>query len=259
MLTGNLGTFIRQKARNGIRPLRNLERRAKRRHVLVGYPMEPISFSKEEIDAYFSGDTIVCLLCGKKYKRLAIHLPAIHGKTENEYKGMFGLPWSRGLTSATSRQNYAASVFKQLDDGTRVLPVATNWRKGKKRASEFIKKVRLNNLSIKEYKPDVFDVFLGRVRSGRTPADVRRDKDMPHFSWFHSHYKIFPNDRIRLNDVIEGMSYPFQAKCGRLGARFIAEAQQLRSEGMEYYNIAKVLGVTAMAVHHRLNKKEAKI
>jgi len=61
--------------------------------------------TRREVESYFSGKTIKCLLCGGRFGRLSFHLAAKHGVTTDEYKSGFGLPWSRGLTSALSRAN----------------------------------------------------------------------------------------------------------------------------------------------------------
>jgi hypothetical protein len=66
-------------------------------------PKPPAAFkTRREIERYFSGETIECLICGRHFKRLQTHLLAKHGVTADEYKGRFGLPWTRGLTSAAS-------------------------------------------------------------------------------------------------------------------------------------------------------------
>lgn len=61
--------------------------------------------SRQEVERYFSGKTIQCLLCGERFCRLSFHLSAKHKVTTDEYKSRFGLPWTRGLTSAASRAN----------------------------------------------------------------------------------------------------------------------------------------------------------
>ncbi len=61
--------------------------------------------TRREIERYFGGDTIECLICGRHFKRLHTHLAAKHGMAVDEYKRRFGLPWTRGLTSATSLAN----------------------------------------------------------------------------------------------------------------------------------------------------------
>jgi ROS/MUCR transcriptional regulator protein len=60
---------------------------------------------RREIESYFSGDTIECLLCGRYFKRLQSHLVAKHHMSADAYKKRFGLPWTRGLTSAASLAN----------------------------------------------------------------------------------------------------------------------------------------------------------
>jgi hypothetical protein len=65
----------------------------------------PLFRTRQEVERYFSGKTIKCLLCGRRFGRLSFHLAAKHGQTTDGYKSSFGLPWSRGLTSALSRAN----------------------------------------------------------------------------------------------------------------------------------------------------------
>ncbi len=66
----------------------------------------PLAFkTRRDMERYFSGDTIECLICGRHFKRLQTHLAAKHGVAADEYKRRFGLPWTRGLTSATSLAN----------------------------------------------------------------------------------------------------------------------------------------------------------
>jgi hypothetical protein len=61
--------------------------------------------TRREIENYFSGDKIECLLCGRHFKRLQSHLAAKHQMNADAYKKRFGLPWTRGLTSAASLAN----------------------------------------------------------------------------------------------------------------------------------------------------------
>lgn len=61
--------------------------------------------TRQEVNRYFGGSTIQCLICGKRFGRLCYHLAAKHAMTADEYKSRFGLPWTRGLTSAQSHAN----------------------------------------------------------------------------------------------------------------------------------------------------------
>jgi hypothetical protein len=56
-----------------------------------------------EVRRYFSGKSIKCLICGQRFQRLGRHLAAKHRTSVDDYRARFGLPWSRGLTAATSR------------------------------------------------------------------------------------------------------------------------------------------------------------
>jgi hypothetical protein len=58
--------------------------------------------TRKQVERYFSGKTIECLLCGQHFDRLSPHLTRTHCMAPDEYRERFGLPWSRGLTSAVS-------------------------------------------------------------------------------------------------------------------------------------------------------------
>jgi hypothetical protein len=74
--------------------------------VALKRPKTPPAFkTRAEVERYFDGDTIECLMCRRHFKRLHTHLAAKHGVTVEEYKRRFGLPWTRGLTSASSLAN----------------------------------------------------------------------------------------------------------------------------------------------------------
>jgi hypothetical protein len=65
----------------------------------------PVFRTRRQVERYFGGKTIKCLLCGRRFGRLSFHLAAKHGVTTDDYKSRFGLPWHRGLTSALSHAN----------------------------------------------------------------------------------------------------------------------------------------------------------
>jgi hypothetical protein len=71
----------------------------------MGMAKKPPFRTRREVERYFGGKKIECLLCGRQFGRLSFHLAAKHGVTTDDYKRRFGLPWSRGLTSAPSHAN----------------------------------------------------------------------------------------------------------------------------------------------------------
>lgn len=76
------------------------EKKRRARLPLDGFPTEGQFQSQAEVTAYFSGDKITCLLCGRAFKQLHVHLGSIHGVSENEYKTRYGLPFRTGLNCA---------------------------------------------------------------------------------------------------------------------------------------------------------------
>ncbi len=73
--------------------------RKRRNKILSGYPKLSFIMSKEQLDKYFDGDSITCLLCGKEYRTLGgPHLQKIHGISEDSYRETYGIPYTQGLS-----------------------------------------------------------------------------------------------------------------------------------------------------------------
>ena len=96
------------------------QKRARRRRVLPGYPIDKIFETPEELKEYFSGDKILCLECGKSYRGLGIHLIASHEIEPDDYRREHGIPWTYGLSCAETKKlkreigknNVKAGIFK---------------------------------------------------------------------------------------------------------------------------------------------------
>ena len=100
------------------RKKRTEERFKHRRRVAPGFPWKGQFQTKEEVDEYFSGEGIVCLLCGRVFKKLGgNHIDMIHDMNEREYKILFGLPLGRGLLSSFSRRRYSDHTRRRIDSG----------------------------------------------------------------------------------------------------------------------------------------------
>jgi predicted transcriptional regulator len=80
-------------------PLRPASRQAL---TLRAHPQKHVFKTRRDVERYFAGQTIQCLLCGRRFRRLWKHHVAKHGMSADEYRERFGLPWTRGLTSAAS-------------------------------------------------------------------------------------------------------------------------------------------------------------
>lgn len=88
-----------------------------RRKVLPGFPKNDPFESIGEVREYFSGDKVVCLLCGKEYKRIGFHVEKIHSLTMNDYKQKYKIPWTYGLICDESSERYRDSMKRRISEG----------------------------------------------------------------------------------------------------------------------------------------------
>jgi predicted transcriptional regulator len=64
----------------------------------------------EEVRNYRSGETIECLVCGRRFRRIEHSHLVKHGLDVDTYRERFGIPWSYSLTSFPSRRKSALAV-----------------------------------------------------------------------------------------------------------------------------------------------------
>jgi hypothetical protein len=255
LFSGNPGPVMRQKAK-GTRPLRNKMRALVRRKAYAGFPISPRPFTADEVDAYFSGDTITCLLCGRGLRRLASHLPAIHQVSEDDYRKMYGLPWSRGLTSADSRARYSASVKAKIDAGLmpqlgrQDMSVLITAPRRPRQPFHNEKTVAIERAVVNApvYDDTHFFAILARLIQGeKFPL-----KDLPGATWFHRWLRIYPERKRDMAQAIDALPFPAQAALGYgMGERFTEAVRLARASGGSDKSIAAALGVTAMTVWNR--------
>jgi len=86
------------------------------RKVMTGYPKFFIFQTREHIDAYFMGDKITCLQCGKQYRILDTHLRAQHGMTSDDYRTMYGIPANRGLCGSERTDRSRLRMLTYFED-----------------------------------------------------------------------------------------------------------------------------------------------
>ena len=70
-------------------------------------PIEAPPEVKSSLKDAFKENEIICLLCGKAYAALGVHLATKHKLTSDEYREQFGIPLYQPLMSAS---NYERGV-----------------------------------------------------------------------------------------------------------------------------------------------------
>jgi len=83
------------------------------RKVLSGYPITSIFSNVEDQKDYFNHERITCLLCGKQYKFLTIHLK-IHALGAEDYRNRFGITLRQGLVGTITLDNQKKNTINRM-------------------------------------------------------------------------------------------------------------------------------------------------
>ena len=136
-----------------------------RRTVLPGYPRKFKFVDPDALRRYFEGDRIVCLMCGKTYRKLGVHLLKIHTMTPDEYRARFGIPWTYGLCCGETTELHSEEAKLKYVTG--------EWRASKEQAQM----ARLALRSQKTRQP-IRDVLAARnlekMNEGKTGEEQAR-------------------------------------------------------------------------------------
>ncbi|MDB5531580.1 MAG: hypothetical protein JWR51_4683 [Devosia sp.] len=66
--------------------------------------------TKEELEHYLGQPRIECLECGRRLKKLGVHLRAIHGVDPDDYREKHGIPYTVGLACPELRDKVREQV-----------------------------------------------------------------------------------------------------------------------------------------------------
>jgi CRP-like cAMP-binding protein len=235
----------------------------KREKKLPGFPWEGRFTTVEEIEAYFAGAKIQCLLCGKWYKQISpSHLSAKHDTTPEEYRQRYGLPWMRGLTAEHSRQKRSA-ISKQLIDTGRIPKIDGTDSEIKRKAKE--SQPRPIQPAIREstqrrlrkfrkqqgyaWERSDYEAVLDRMKTQqRILSDVCRDPDLPGISAWQTFAAAHPDMAAQEEQIHFSLPYALQIMSRRVSPQFRTDCQRLRDQGMTFEEIAAALEVSTNSV-----------
>lgn len=240
------------------------EKRKQQNHkVLPGFPRQDKLQAREEIEAYFDGDKIQCLLCGRWLKELGNHLRRIHDISPDEYKVRYGLPFSKGLGGESSKAKRREMAYKKMQEGR--VPYVTEGSlrpKGKyhrkhpdqpfDRERKAQQALKIHNQARKWEKEDYEAVLVQMQRQQRTLTDVCKDEDRPSIvcwnRYCHAHPELKLMERAQaINNILP---YSVQARTRKfsMSSQFRQDCQALHQKGLTYEQIGSQLGVSSTAV-----------
>jgi hypothetical protein len=94
-----------------------LEMRLAAAKPLNGFPRRARFRTLEEARDYLDHDKLQCLICGRRYPGLAQHLDKNHLMRADEYREMFGIPWTYPLSGQNTRRLHKKKIEKQRRRG----------------------------------------------------------------------------------------------------------------------------------------------
>ncbi|KZL17609.1 MucR family transcriptional regulator [Pseudovibrio sp. WM33] len=247
-------------SRAASKKMRHVQRAKERRRIKQGYPRTTPFKSREEVEAYFSEERLTCLLCGKKYLKLGVHLLRIHDTTTEDYKQKYGIPNRVGLVCSSTWERYSkhakavSAVHGQetaaaAREKLRQMPSVTYKRLPEWLTEERTERVLAGSGSTR-ISQEMIDRFLTAVSGGKIPTELFGREGFPSRSGWHSWCKEHPEDKRRFVQIWEALPFPIQAKGQRLGIRFKKDVKKLWLKGGNAdHEIAALLGVSTMAVN----------
>ena len=174
------------------------------------FPVRKPFVTPEEVRAYFAGGEIPCLLCGRTMRRLDRHLRLAHRISANQYRQRYGLPWGRGLISEDLRHRLAEKLAQQPPrplpqpaHRPRHRPLQPFERTALQRALELANPKRPASRAAHE-------LFLARLKQGRTIRDVSRDPDVPSLAAHYRYRRSHPGYDHRVKRVL--LKFPLRGR-----------------------------------------------
>jgi len=238
-----------------------------KKSALPGFPWNGIFTEKDEIDQYFSHpDTIQCLLCGRLYKGLNVHLRIAHEISHEEYRSRFGLPWRKGLVSRNVSKGLSSLTTERIKNGS-FKPKANNKvaadkirAGGRRKDQPFLSKIKsegakgLCKKNIKHTRKDYEKVLSVMLKNKIALNEACMDKNLPASSRVLDCAESNPGFRKKLMDTYYALPYDFQARARMFSPQFYEDLKRLKAKGLPDTEIGRQLGISRKTVKIRLDQ-----
>jgi hypothetical protein len=224
--------------------------------------------TKTEIDDYFAGDKVRCLLCGKQFKALSSHLGRVHDVTVDDYREQYGLPWQRGLCGAGTTEKMSKNMLNRRNNGF-CPPIEAAQKASIKAANRrpdqpFLVKAKAENLepinekNRKYCDQDFWNVLDKMLREKKGLNEACKDPKMPHIKSVSTYAQKNAEYRKELEKTYAKLPYSVQAGAGRLlEKRFREDLLSLKRSGITVADMSRLLGVSRSLIHNRLKPKKS--
>ena len=224
--------------------------------------------SKKDVAAYFEGDKIECLLCGKLFSALSNHIIRSHGMSVDEYKEKFNLPWSSGLVSGKTRDRQAKALKQRIDKGDKTLmPIGKVAHIGQHAAKRPFRDYDIKMLGknrkkiLDQHQKNTYSKavkILEKAEELNCPACcVCLLPEMPGFHNLYVASKKFPEIKTRYEDLKRKVPRGVELITEQSRSEVKKQIIELHSNGMSTREIAKELYLGKTTVKRALRNEGA--
>ncbi len=219
--------------------------------------------NKKEIEKYFEGDKIECLICGKQFKALGTHLLHKHNMEVDEYKKEFGLPWGRGLTSNMTKQKQSMILKDRLETDHRMVMTQEIMHKGqqasKRQMPKFAKKESSKRCLImtdkkkKETIKNANKIIDMMEKEGLPACYACLFDDLPGIHTLTGATKYDKITKERYLKVKKQIPSMVELKTGLKKNALVKQIKNMRAEGMIFEDIANYFNIDKKTVINYVN------
>jgi len=220
--------------------------------------------NRKEIDEYFKGDKIKCLICGGYLKSLAKHLVYKHGITAAKYKKEFGLPWGRGLTADDTKFKASLIMTDRNKKDPRMKMTAETMRKAQQAKKRPIMPYRINELSSKALEMTdeakrksvcYANKILDMMEKEMLPSCYSCLFDLPDLYNLYGAVRHNKETKKRYKAIKNKIPSLIELKTGLNKDKLINEIKRMSKEGATNKDIAKYFYINEKTVADYLKEK----